>query len=146
MSAPITEVEAAQPAVVADATQEQTKQEETALVDAQIKQEESASKAEETAADSAADVKTEDVKKTETEGEVRKEESESKPAPLLKTTAQLHKDVSNKKYDASVLPVTDDPQTIRTQVHILLVRCPMTVANQCSKVRVLLQRQQPPLR
>ncbi|OIW31943.1 hypothetical protein CONLIGDRAFT_246025 [Coniochaeta ligniaria NRRL 30616] len=121
MSAPTAEVEAAQPAVVAETTtqetttQEQTKQEETATADAQIKQEESASKTEETAADSTADVKTEDVKKTETEGEVKKEESDSKPAPLLKTKAQLHKDVSNKKYDASVLPVTDDAQTIRTQ-------------------------------
>lgn len=129
MSAPTAEVEAAQPAVVAQTTnQEPIKQEDTASADAQIKQEESASKTEETtaAAESSADVKTEDVKETETktegEAEVKKKESNSKPAPLLKTKAQLHKDVSNKKYDASVLPVTDDPKVIRTQVCILLPR------------------------
>lgn len=125
MSAPTTEVEAAQPAAVAETTTQETiKQEDTASADAQIKQEESASQAEETtaAAESSADVKTEDVKeaesetKTEGEAEVKKEESSSKPAPLLKTKAQLNKDVSNKKYDASVLPVTDDPKVIRTQV------------------------------
>ena len=141
MSAPTTEVEAAQPAVVADATPvESTKQEDTSA-DAQIKQEESASKIEETAADSTADVKMEDAVKTEADGAVKKEEADSKPAPLLKTKAQLHKDKSNKKFDPSVLPVTDDPQAIRNQVRLRLlpVRCEINVANQAATVRVLLR-------
>jgi len=130
MSAPTSEVEAAQPAVVAEATtQEQIKPEEnvakveeqikeetaTANVDAQIKQEEASSKNEEPAAAEAA---TTDVK-TESNGNVKLGEAATKPAPLLKTKAQLNKDRSNKKYDASVLAVTDDPEVIRTQVCIV---------------------------
>jgi lupus La protein len=137
MSAPTAEVEAAQPAVVNDTTpveattQDQTKQEETVAkseeqikeegttsADAQIKQEESASKTEETAAGSTADAKMEDAVKTEVDGAVKKEESDSKPAPLLKTKAQLHQNKSNKKFDPSVLPVTNDPETIRAQVQL----------------------------
>lgn len=121
MSAPTTEVEAAQPAVAA-ATQEQTKQEEdTASADAQIKQEESASKTEETAAEPTTDLKM--------EGAVKTEEADSKPAPLLKTKGKLHKDRSNKKFDPSVLPVTDDPEIIRTQVQLPSCRMLSSITN-----------------
>ncbi|KAB5572003.1 La domain-containing protein [Coniochaeta sp. 2T2.1] len=122
MSAPTTEVAAAQP-IAADATPVETKQEETKSeeqtkqedVDMKVKQEEASSKTEEPAADpKTEDLKMEDVK-PETDSEAKKEESDSKPAPLLKTKAPLKKDISNKKYDASVLPVTNDPDTIRTQ-------------------------------
>src|SRR5689334_14074932 len=122
MSALTTAVEAAQPAVVADSTpapvttQEEIKQEvipakakevkKEESADAQVKQEDSAAKAEESA-----DVKMEEVK-SEVDTEVKKEESASKPAPLLKTKAPLKKDASNKKFDPSVLPVTDDPEQI----------------------------------
>jgi lupus La protein len=102
MSAPAAEVEATQPAVVdaapAETTaQDQTQQEDSA--DAQLKQEESASK-------------------TEADGDSKMLESDSKPAPLMKTKAQLHKDKSNKKFDPSVLPVTDNPNDIRKQVSL----------------------------
>jgi len=118
MSAPTTEVEAAQPAVVVDATPAEATKKEENSADVQVEQEESASKTEETAANSTADVKMEDNAKPEADGAVKKGDADSKPAPLLTTKAQLHKDKSNKKFDPSVLPITDDPEAIRNQVHL----------------------------
>jgi lupus La protein len=134
MSAPTTAVEAAQPAAVADSTpaavttqqetkpeekptkvEEEIKQEDSA--DAQVKQEDAAAKA-----DEATDVKMEDAQ-AEGDSEVKEEESASKPGPLIKTKAPLKKDVSNKKYDPTALPITDDPQIIRTQVLCLYLPC-----------------------
>lgn len=149
MSAPTSQVEAAQPAVVADATaaqattqenitpEEQIKKEtSTENVDAQIKKEEASSNTEMPTSDAAADVKA------ETTGDVKTEDGDSKPAPLLKTKAQLKKDVSNKKYDASVLPVTDDPKIIRTQVCSPLTHVQGHPLTQSVTVRILLWRQQ----
>jgi lupus La protein len=138
MSAAAAEVEAVQPAVVADATPaEATTQEPTIKQEERPDKPEEQIKQEESATDPEAPVKQEGVVKTEEtavaekmegvekgtgegDGQANSEETNSKIAPMLKTRAELHKDKSNKKYNPSVLAITNDPKTIRDQVCIAL--------------------------